>query len=171
MGNTRSSRLVSRDFREKLGDKLRSERLKLNYTQKDLAIMTTLTTTTIHFIENGNITNIDYYVEYAKAVGYDFGKFKEFGIELVPKVPLPEEHSKRINLTSKIKSFIIQGQFLGPGKTVSEIKKQLVNLKQINASEVSSADIAGVMRNLLKDNIVQIQEKTGHKNIYINGSE
>lgn len=171
MKSPRNNRLVSREFRENLGRQLKAERLKHNYTLGDVAIMTTATINTIHLIEKGETTNIDYYVEYAKAVGYDFGKFKEFGIELVPKVPLPEEHRKRINLTSKIKSFIIQGQFLGPGKTVSEIKKQLVNLKQINSSEVSSADIAGVMRNLLKDNIVQIQEKNGHKNIYINGSE
>ncbi|MHA6697173.1 helix-turn-helix domain-containing protein [Chryseobacterium sp. A321] len=150
---------------------LRAERLKSNLTLEDLAIMTTATINTIHSIEKGDTTNIDYYVEYAKAVGYDFGNFKEFDIELVPKVRLPKENSRRIHLTGKIRTLIIQGGFLKAGKTVSEIKAELVRMKQINSSEVTSADIAGVMRNLLKDNIVQIHHKDGRKNIYITGSK
>ena len=172
MKKTRNSRLVSPEFRVKLGRKLKAERLKLRYSLSDLELMTTATINTIHSIENGKTTNIDYYVEYAKAVGYDFGKFKEFGIELIPKVSLPEaEGRNKIQLTAKIRSLIIQAGFLRTGKTVAEIKEELVNLEQISDSKDISKYISGVMRNLLKENVVQIKDKEGHKNIYITGSK
>ncbi|MHA6728390.1 hypothetical protein ACX3PU_10055 [Chryseobacterium sp. A301] len=173
MKKTRNSRLVSPEFRIKLGRKLKAERLKLRYSLSDLELMTTATLNTIHSIENGKTTNIDYYVEYAKAVGYDFGNFKEFGIELIPKVSLPaeEEGRNKIQLTAKIRSLIIQGGFLRSGKTVAEIKEELVKLEQISDSKDISKYISGVMRNLLKENVVQIKDKEGHKNIYINGSK
>ncbi|WP_291066926.1 MULTISPECIES: hypothetical protein [unclassified Empedobacter] len=68
--NNRRDRLVSPVYREKLGKSLLNKRIELNYTRKDISILTTITENTINSIEKGVTTNIDYYVEYAKAVQY-----------------------------------------------------------------------------------------------------
>lgn len=162
----RKKRLESREFRDTLGAKLRAERLKLNYSISDVAYMTTITANTIITIEKGNATNIDYYIEYAKAVKFNLGKLSDFGIKLIPLVALSQKRTETTKLTSKIREHIIEGNFLQNGKTVDQIRDELAKLKQIDINVVTSTSVAGVMRNLLSDNIVKVADKDGRKNLY-----
>lgn len=168
--NKRKDRLDKPEFRRILGEKLREKRLELNYSVSDISYMTTIPQNTVVSIEKGKTTNIDYYVEYAKAVNYPIGKLTDFGIKLIPRIPLSSERKEATKLTAKIKEFIIPGNFLSHGKTVAEIHDELIRLKQISATKVSSTGIAGVMRNLSSDNIVTAREKIGRKNVYVKTS-
>lgn len=163
----RKDRLVSREFRDILGARLRTERMKLNYSISDVAYMTTINVNTINTIEKGNATNIDYYIEYAKAVKFDLGKLSDFGIKLIPLVALSQKRTEATKLTSKIREHIIEGNFLQNGKTVDQIRDELAKLKQIDINVVTSTSVAGVMRNLLSDNIVEVVDKDGRKNKYV----
>lgn len=165
--NKRQDRLDQPEFRCILGQILREERLKLNYSISDISYMTTIPQNTVMSLENGKTTNIDYYVEYAKAVNYAIGKLTDFGIKLIPRIPLSFERKEAIKLTAKIREFIIHGKFLGDGQTVANIQDELIRLKQIKANQVTSTEIAGVMRNLVSDNIVKVGGKDGRKNVYV----
>lgn len=165
--NKRQDRLDEPEFRDILGKKLREERLKLNYSASDISYMTTIPQNTVLSIENGKTANIDYYVEYAKAVNYPIGKLTDFGIKLIPRIPLSSERKEASKLTAKIKENIIAGKFLTNGKTVAQIHDELIKLKLISSTQVSSTGIAGVMRNLANDNLVKVAEKDGRKNVYV----
>lgn len=165
----RQDRLDEPEFRNILGRKLREERFKLNYSVSDISYMTTIPQNTVVSIEKGKTTNIDYYVEYAKSINYPIGKLTDFGIKLIPRIPLSSERKEATKLTSKIREFIIQGNFLTNGKTVAKIHDELIRLKQISATQVGSTEIAGVMRNLMSDNIIKVGGKDGRKNVYVKG--
>lgn len=165
--NKRQDRLDEPEFRTILGEKLREKRLGLNYSVSDISYMTTIPQNTVVSIEKGKTTNIDYYVEYAKAVNYPIGKLTTFGIKLIPRIPLSSERKEASKLTAKIKANIIAGEFLSNGKTVAQIHDELIKLKLINSTQVSSTGIAGVMRNLANDNLVKVADKDGRKNVYV----
>lgn len=164
--NNRKDRLVSPAYREKLGKSLLNKRIELNYTRKDISILTTITENTINSIEKGITTNIDYYVEYAKAVQYPLETLLDFKIPLKPLNELPKDRIESLKLTSKIREHIVNTNFLNKGKTVAEIKEELVRLKLV-PKEITSVAIAGVMRNLKNDELVSSEETTGRKAIYI----
>ena len=163
----RKDRIDNSEFRNILGTKLRAERLKLNYSVSDITYMTTIPQNTVVSLEKGKTTNIDYYVEYAKSVNYPMGKLTDFGIKLRPQIPLSSERKEATKLTAKIREFIVQTDFLNNGKTVAHIHDELIKLKQISATQVSSTSIAGVMRNLVSDNIVKVGGTDGRKNLYV----
>ena len=165
--NKRQGRLDYPEFRNILGKKLREKRLGLNYSLSDISYMTTIPQNTVLSIENGKTANIDYYVEYAKAVNYPIGKLTDFGIKLIPRIPLSSERKEASMLTAKIREYIVAGEFLSNGKTVAQIHDKLIKLKLISSAEASSTSIAGVMRNLANDNIVKVAEKDGRKNLYV----
>lgn len=164
--NKRQDRLDEPEFRIILGKKLREIRLELNYSISDISYMTTIPQNTVSSTEKGKTTNIDYYIEYAKAVNYPIGKLTDFGIKLIPRIPLSYERKEATKLTAKIMENIIAGKFLSKGKTVAQIHDELIKLKVISSTQVSSTGIAGVMRNLTLDNIVKVGGKDGRKNLY-----
>jgi transcriptional regulator with XRE-family HTH domain len=168
--SNRKARLVSPEYRGKIGNKLKQKRIELNFSVNDIAFMTEMTENTVLSIEKGITTNIDYYVEYSKAVQYPLETLIDFKIKLVPRKSLPEDRKAKANLTGKIRKCIVQSNFLTTGKTVAEIKAELIKFKLIDASEVSSTEIAGVMRNFVIDDIIKIEHKVGRKNLYINKS-
>ncbi|WP_162304120.1 helix-turn-helix domain-containing protein [Chryseobacterium mulctrae] len=163
----KKARLVSPEYRGQIGKKLKQRRIELNFSINDIAFMTDITDNTVLSIEKGITTNIDYYVEYAKAVHYPLETLDDFKIKLVPHKALPDDRKAKANLTGKIRKCIVQSSFLNTGKTVAEIKAELINFKLIDATQVSSTEIAGVMRNFVIDGIVKIENKVGRKNIYI----
>lgn len=160
----RKERLVSPQYRTLLGEKLMKKRIDLNLTRNDISVMTTISENTINSIEKGVTTNIDYYVEYAKSVQYPLETLSDFNIKLVPINKLSKEQQMTSNLTAKIRVHIIKNNFLKGGKEVAEIREELLRKKLINES-VDSTAIAGVMRNLLNDEIVKAK-KSGRKNLY-----
>ncbi|WP_313359720.1 hypothetical protein, partial [Empedobacter sp.] len=66
----------------------------------------------------------------------------------------------------KVKEYILNTNFLNQGKTIAEIKEELVRLKLV-PKDITSVAIAGVMRNLKNDEVVSSEETTGRKAIYI----
>lgn len=166
----RKERLVSPQYRELLGRKLIEKRIQLNYARKDISIMTTIPENTISSIEKGITINIDYYVEYAKAVEYSLETLTGFNIPLKPINTLPKERLEAVNLTAKIREHIVNSRFLKAGKVVAEIKEELLRLKLI-PKETTSQAVAGVMRNLKEDGLVATADKKGRKEVYSNQNE
>ncbi|TDS56526.1 RodZ family helix-turn-helix domain-containing protein [Myroides indicus] len=155
--------ITSPEYRTLLGKRLREERLKLKLSVSDIVYMTTISDNTINSIEKGITTNIDYYVEYAKAVKYPLQTLKDFGIALKPFRELI--HNEKVSLTSKIREQVLKTNFLNENKTVAELREYLLKLKLID-KDITSTDIAGVMRSLLKEGIVTAT-KQGRKNLYL----
>lgn len=163
--NTRKERLVSPEYREILGKILMDKRIEFNYSRKDISIMTTIPENTINSIEKGITINIDYYVEYAKAVQYPLATLTDFNIQLNPINKLPKERLEAVNLTAKIREHIVKSNFLETGKVVAEIKDELLRLKLIS-KETTSQAVAGVMRNLKEDGVITAGDKVGRKEVY-----
>lgn len=138
--------------------------MSLNLTRSDISFMTTISENTINSIEKGATTNIDYYVEYAKSVQYPLETLDDFKIKLAPINKLPKERQLTSSLTSKIREHIVNSKFLKDGKEVAEIREELLRKKLIDDS-VDSTAVAGVMRNLLNDEVVKAK-KSGRKNLY-----
>lgn len=160
----RKERLISPKYRTLLGERLKEKRISLNLTRSDISLMTTIAENTINNIEKGTTTNIDYYVEYAKSVQYPLETLNDFKIKLIPINKLPKERQLTSSLTSKIREHIVNSKFLKGGKEVAEIREELLRKKLIDES-VDSTAIAGVMRNLLNDEVMKAK-KSGRKNLY-----
>ncbi len=160
----------SPEYRENIGKKLKLHRIMRNFSVSDVAYMLGTSDKTISNTESGKTTNIDYYFEYAKAVQYPMETLLDFKISMIPRNPLPNERLEATKLTAKIKQYIIERNFLSNGKTVAQIRDELVKLKQIDINVVTSSSVAGVMRNLLSDNIVKVADKDGRKNVYVRGN-
>lgn len=75
------------------------------------------------------------------------------------------ERKEATKLTAKIRKYIVNTAFLIDGKTIAEIRNELIRINQID-SKVISTDIAGVMRNLADDDVIR-KEKLGNKNLYL----
>jgi len=163
----RSERIKSPDYRVFIGKNLRSRRIDDGYTLNDIKEMTGIPINTLIGIEKGDVTNIDYYVEYAKSVNYQLATLKQANIKLEPINKLSNESLKRIRLTKEIRKHIILTKFISKGSTTIEIIDELVRKKAIKKNEVTSTEISGVMRNLAADNIIEVVSKTGNKNTYI----
>lgn len=169
--NIASNNTTATSYRKKLGEILKLKRVEKGYTIPDIMFMTGLSKSTVSKVESGDAKTIDSYINYAVSVEYPLATLNDFKIKLIPINTLPPELKERSKLTQKIRQHIIQNDFLSNGKTVAQIHHELLRLKQVSATQVTSTEIAGVMRNLLKENVVQIKDKEGHKNIYINGSK
>ncbi|MBH1959617.1 MAG: helix-turn-helix transcriptional regulator [Flavobacteriia bacterium] len=154
-------------YRKKLGETLRKIRIKKGYSIPDIIYMTGLSKSTVTKVESGDAKTIDSYINYSVSVEYPFATFNDFNIKLGPITKLSSKMLEATKLTAKIKQYIIEGNFLKNGKTVADIRDELARLKMINATQVSSSNIAGVMRNLVSDNIVKVGEKDGRKNVYM----
>lgn len=158
--------LESPEYRIRIGEKLKESRKDNNFSISDVAEMIGTSDKTIRNTENGITTNIDYYVEFAKAVNYPLATLLDFQICLKPRYPLSPKRAEAVKLTSKIRKYIINTEFLDNGKNVSEIRDKLISLKQVTKS-VSSTNIAGVMRNLVQDELIKVSTKDGRKNVYV----
>lgn len=162
----RKERLKSPEYRTLLGMDLRKCRHEKGYSLSDICDMTGMAKSTIIDIEKGITINIDYYVEFAKAVGYPLKNLRSFKIPLKPINELSSEKKARTFLTRKIREIINMG-FLENGKTVDEIIDELVRLNCLEREKTSSKEVSGVMRNLIEDNTVEVKAKIKRKNIYV----
>jgi transcriptional regulator with XRE-family HTH domain len=152
-------------YRVKLGSKLKEIRLEKGFSINDIIEMTSISKSSILKIEKGEAKNIDNYVEYAKAVEYPLENLVDFKIKLEPLNQLSTERKEATKLTAKIRKHIVNTAFLIDGKTIAEIRDELIRINQID-SKVESTDIAGVMRNLADDDVIK-KEKLRNKNLYL----
>lgn len=164
---SRKKRISSPEFRTFVGKGLKHKRDELEYSLLNVNYITSIPVKTLISIEKGEAINIDYYVEYAKALEFDFGSLRDAGIDLKPQRKLPKEDKERINLTKKIRHHIISKNFLGQGKTVDHIIQELIEQGAITKDDVTSIEVAGVMQNFIKDKTVMVVAKNGNKNIYV----
>lgn len=149
-------------YRRKTGEILKNIRIKKGFTIAEIVSMTGVSRSSIIKVENGTSINIDFMIEYAKAVQYPLANLHEMNIELEPLYPLDVSH--KFNLTSTIREHIVKGTFLKEHREIYEIRNELLRKKLIDES-VGSTAIAGVMRNLLNEEVVKAT-KTGRKNLY-----
>lgn len=152
-------------YRVKLGVKLKEIRLEKGFSINDIIEMTSISKSSILKIEKGEAKNIDNYVEYAKAIEYPLETLVDFKIKLEPLNQLSSERKEATKLTAKIRKHVVNSTFLIVGKTIAEIRDELIRINQID-SKVKSVDIAGVMRNLTDDDVIK-KEKLGNKNLYL----
>ncbi|RXJ45681.1 hypothetical protein [Gelidibacter gilvus] len=153
------------NYRENLGLKLKFYRLGKYLSIEDIIFMTEISKSSIIKIEKGEAKNIDLYVEYAKSVQYPLETLIDFKIPLKPKKELSGERKEATRLTARIRENIVNSNFLKGGKTVADIKTELLRINAIDQLITSTA-IAGVMRNLKQDELVKTGEKVGRKEVY-----
>lgn len=165
--STRTERIKSPEYRVFIGKNLKQYRINEGYTLSDVHDMTGIPINTLLGLEKGEVTNIDYYVEYAKVVKYPLATLRQAKIKMQPVRKLPKEHQQRVKLTKEIRKHIIITDFLSKGKSSKQIIEELERLKVIPKDSVMSTEIAGVMRNMIADDIVKIESKSGNKNTYI----
>ena len=146
---------------------LKLKREEIGYSIQDIVYMTGLSKSTILKIEKGDAKIIDFYVEYAVCVGYALATLTDFNIDLIPINILPSERKEKVNLTSKIRKLIIQSDFIKSGKSVLDIKNELIDKQLVDGNKITSTEIAGVMRNFVNDRLIRIEKKDGRKNVYI----
>ncbi|MFU1856608.1 helix-turn-helix domain-containing protein [Sphingobacterium sp. NGMCC 1.201703] len=163
----KSERIKSPEYRIFIGKNLREQRINEGYTLNDVQEMTEIPINTLVGIEKGQVTNIDYYVEYGKAVKYPLATLTQAEIKMQSAKELPKERLKAIKLTKEIRVNIILTGFLSVGKGSQQIKEELERLKVIPKDTITTSEIAGVMRNLKADDIVKIESRSGNKNTYI----
>lgn len=163
----KSIRIKSPEYRTFIGKNLKEQRIKEGYTLSDISEMTEIPINTLLGLEKGVVTNIDYYVEYAKAVKYQLSTLKEAKIDLLPAKELPVDKLMRIQLTKLVRLNIIGSGFLATAHSSQEIIEELERLEKIPKNSVSTSELAGVMRNLVSEKIVEVEKKSGNKNSYI----
>lgn len=152
-------------YRENIGLKLKEYRLKKFLSIDDIIYMAEISKSSVIKVEKGIAKDIDLYVEYAKSVQYPLATLIDFNIPLKPINKLPKDRLEAVNLTAKIREHIVKSNFLNKGKTVAEIKDELVMLKLVT-EDIKSVAIAGVMRNLKEDGLVKTGDKVGRKVVY-----
>ena len=165
--NTDGNQPIATLYRKKLGETLRKIRLQKGYSIPDIIYLTGFSKSTVMKVESGEAKTIDSYINYAASVEYQFATFNDFNIKIASVTDLPPRMLESVRLTSKLRQSIIESNFLSDGRTVAKIREELAKLKQINLAEVSSTDIAGVMRNLANDNVVKVGDQDGRKNKYV----
>ena len=165
--NTDSNQPTATIYRKKLGETLRKIRLREGYSIPDIIYLTGLSKSTVTKVESGEAKTIDAYINYAVSVEYQLATFNDFNIKIVSITDLPPRMLEAARLTSKIRQYIIERNFLSNGKTVAQIRDELAKLKQIDTNAVTSSHVAGVMRNLANDNLVKVGDKDGRKNVYV----
>lgn len=166
MNTSRSERIKYPAYRIFIGKELRKYRIEAGYTLENIKEMTGITINSISSMEKGELTNIDYYIIYAKAVKYPLATIKQAGIELAPLHKLSQESLKAVKLTNSIRIKILNTGFLKVERLASDIWDELLRLKLIS-KETTTSDISGVMRNLIEDGLVRISRSVGKKHYYI----
>lgn len=164
---TRAEKVKSPEYRTFIGKELKIRRIGYGYTFGDISEMTEIPVNTIISMENGEVVNIDYYVEYAKAVKYQLPTLSRANIKLTPVKKLSKESAERIKLTMLIRKHAISSNFLLTDRTSKQILDELERLKVLPKDAVTTTDISGVMRNLISDEIIEKGKKIGKKDSYI----
>lgn len=163
----RQNILISDEYRTLTGKKLKQKRINSDFTIKDIGLMLNIPVRTVIGMENGTVTNIDYYVEFAKAVGYALESLTDLGIPLTPINALPEDRSDNIKLTKLVRKKIVNSNFLKTPRTLAEIVAQLVSSDNTLTNDKNlSKKLSGIMRNLTEDHTVDIASKLGRRNLY-----
>lgn len=145
---------------------IKGKKNELGLNNDEMMTMTGLTLYAILNIENGTSNNMVAILEYARAVGIDLVSLKSSGYSLEPLRELEKDNSEGIQLTFLMRKHIIKTDYLGAGKVVADIRKELLSKKVID-EHVTSTKIAGVMRSLLRDGTVKNISKSEGKNVYV----
>lgn len=167
MNTSRSERIKYPAYRIYIGKELRKYRIESGYTFENIKEMTGISIKSIRSMENGTLTNIDYYIVYAKAVKYPLVTLKQVGIEFGPLYKLSEESLKAVKLTNSIRIKILNTGFLKVERLASDIWDELLKLKLISEETTTTSDISRVMRNLIDDGLVKVSRIVKNKHYYI----
>jgi len=150
-----------------LGIALKTRRIALDFSQGDVEDMAGIPKSTIVKIEKGIVTNIDYYIEYAKTVRLPLPDLFNIKIELKPRFELSDKKKTRVFLSKKIRVLLEEENFFSKKTTVKDIINRLVEKKELTATPKLSAEISGVLSNWVEDEIILVVEKEGRNNVYL----
>lgn len=147
-----------------LGSRLKDKRIELSYSLNDIALISDMSKAMAWSVEMGKAKGIDYYIEYAGAVGLNL--FEGFQTDLTPRYELPEKNKKRIFLTARIRELAINNKLFMQDTTVKDIITLLAKEKGIQNTKGLSSKIAGILRNWVEEDGILVKRKEGGVNIY-----
>lgn len=150
-----------------LGITLKKRRLALDFSQGDVEDMAGIPKSTIVKIEKGIVTNIDYYIEYAKTVSLPLPQLFNIKIQLKPRFELSDKKKARIFLSKKIRVLLEEENFFSKKTTVKDIINRLVEKKELTTTLKLSTEVSGVLSNWVDDEIIYVAEKEGRNNVYL----
>lgn len=161
----RKDKLVSSEYRVSLGEELRKKKEYLCYTSTDISIIISLPVKTIYDIENGITKDIDYYVEYGKAVNYPLATLEDFNIPLTPLGQLEDSRMKQVLIDRILNNEVVTAEFLGNEKTIAEIRDFILLKKVVTVEELEKINLSNKMKALVEKELVEVR-KEGNKNFY-----
>lgn len=150
-------------YKKRIGEILRVKREEKGYSKSNISYMCGFAESTVIKVENGEASNVDFYVEYAKAVGYPLATLTDLNIPLVPKNPLTEEMLKGMQITGHIRKLVKKGYFDEPRRS-GEVRTALLKENLID-KEMTSSRVSSLLRNLVDDGTIEA-EKKGKINLY-----
>jgi|GEM_PF-6490930 len=152
---------------ETLGEKLKSKRDEEGFSLSDIVEMTGFSQSAIVDMENGAVTNINYYLEYAKTLAYELPDLFRIDIGKGSLFPLSLKKQERAFLTKNIRKLYFEEDFFSTKKSVRDIVEALtqLNVFKVKDDEISSK-VSSVIFNLKNEGFLTIAGKNGRNNLY-----
>lgn len=129
---------------KRIGDQIKSLRLKQEYNIEDIAAMTGFSRSTISHIEKGGETRTSHLVEIAKAIGVHPKLLFDIDFDIKPRYKLTQKRKDQSKITAKIRTLLAEGYFTEP-RTVESTRQYLALNKKI---KVSAAQLSVVLSRL-----------------------
>lgn len=152
---------------ETLGEKLKIKRDDDGFSLSDIVEMTGFSQSAIVDMENGTVTNINYYLEYAKTLDYELPDLFQIDIGKGSLFPLSLKKQERAFLTKNIKKLYFEEDFFSTQRSVKDIVNKLtqLNVFKVKDEEISSK-VSSVIFNLMKEGFLKVAGKSGRNNLY-----
>lgn len=164
MGKRSFKNAVDREYQAAFGKKVRAERGKHEWTQRDLAAASNVSEGQISAIENGlESPRLHTLKAIALALGRMPSDMLEFPFDLKPNKSFPRSPHRKTGVTAAIKTLFDEGFFRIP-RSVNDVLEQC---KKKQNRELKSAETSGVLLQLVKAKQLK-KIKAGTRNQYVN---
>ncbi|MDR2281620.1 MAG: helix-turn-helix domain-containing protein [Sphingobacterium sp.] len=117
--------VLNKNILKKLGQKIRTRREELSYSQADVANMTGVTTVTVLSLEKGRGTTLNNFLLICRALQIQPREAFELDIELVAPFGLSPDSQKRAEKNQKLDRLVYSTDFFEIPRRVSEVIKEL----------------------------------------------
>ena len=144
-----------------LGELLKKKREAKGYTQKQIVSMSGLTLSSVSRVENGTVSDIDIYIEYARSIEYALN-IADLKITIEPNNKLTGAVLKNKSISTFIYE-LMDGDFFNTPRSVVDIKERLVQMKKIEES-TPTVKVSGALYHIVRRKLLKKKKIVGSKN-------
>ena len=146
---------------KKIGEKLKTERLKAELEIEDLAAMTGFSYNTISNIETGLETYLSYFIEVCFSLNIHPKEIMDILLDVKPRFSLPASRLEKSRLTNRINT-LIDADYFKIERSASDVTVKLIT--DYN-SDFESKNVSVILARFVKGNILKTT-KVGNRNFY-----